>query len=308
MWYLLMIQDPPRPSTAFLPSWQMRGNPPKGQTYGIEMWGNDSYSETLRNLIYECLYEIPEHRPTVRDLKKAVVLGWQDAQQGSGGTGGDPWEDFRMAEPTQSKPELQKQQQQADSDSSDPGQGEGSDNDPAEDTPSGDSSHDGPPRNHSAATHASPPGAARSLSAASSGKQTSAGAGRGAAVSNQAAQNQAAQSHVSKSHSSQPEQTQTSGNWQSQRQTQPSQQGRSRNLPAGNQQSGTRITVPPSRTTNLEIQYSKFVRLTVFVQQYYDSTVLRKGTRWEFRSGGPNNELGKVVTIMTVREFKRHIR
>jgi hypothetical protein len=95
---------PSNPSTAFLLSWQIGGDPSKGLTYGIEMWGNNSYSQTLRNLIYECAYEMPAHRPMIRDPKKAVVLGWQDAERASGGRGGEPWEDFRMPESTDYEP------------------------------------------------------------------------------------------------------------------------------------------------------------------------------------------------------------
>ena len=124
------------------------------------MWGNNNYSQTLRNLIYEYWYEMPAHRRMIRDPKKAVVLGCQNVEHASGASGGEPWEDFRLPELTDYKPERHGQQQEEyyPGDLSDHSDDDNSDDSPwshssGEHTPNDDSSDGDSPR-----TNSQPPG------------------------------------------------------------------------------------------------------------------------------------------------------
>ena len=51
---------------------------PRGWTYG-ERIRNAVYSDSLKELIWECLYDRPAHRPTLQQLKKRVTRGLEEA-------------------------------------------------------------------------------------------------------------------------------------------------------------------------------------------------------------------------------------
>jgi len=70
--------DPPDHKVPFLPSFELNGSAALGITYGVNLqtYGVDQgqkCSQTLIDLIYECLYEKPEHRPSLVALKIRVL-------------------------------------------------------------------------------------------------------------------------------------------------------------------------------------------------------------------------------------------
>jgi hypothetical protein len=83
----------------FTPIFPIDGTPPKGVTYGFHLSAyGDDYSKKLRDLILECLYEIPANRPNVLQLKERVKEGIESSvQRGDREMSGDqpePWTNF----------------------------------------------------------------------------------------------------------------------------------------------------------------------------------------------------------------------
>lgn len=68
---ILGANDPWGP---FLPG-IINGAPALGPAWGWDLQNLTLYSVTLRNLVTECLYENPAHRPTLENLKRQVMAG-----------------------------------------------------------------------------------------------------------------------------------------------------------------------------------------------------------------------------------------
>lgn len=86
--------------TTYCPSLSAYNAPgPLGQ--GGAAWGG-VYSKALTDLIHECLYEVPSHRPTAKQLKERI---WQvtDVMRGQPGHEPEPLSNF-VAEPSQAPP------------------------------------------------------------------------------------------------------------------------------------------------------------------------------------------------------------
>ncbi|KUJ08835.1 uncharacterized protein LY89DRAFT_690816 [Mollisia scopiformis] len=75
----------------FLPSFNIAGAPPKGVSYGLNL-EPFPYSESLKGLIFSCLYEDPRFRPSPLELRTEVARGLKVAIA-NGGTV-DPWDYF----------------------------------------------------------------------------------------------------------------------------------------------------------------------------------------------------------------------
>ncbi|EPE30898.1 Protein kinase-like (PK-like) [Glarea lozoyensis ATCC 20868] len=63
------------PLDAFLPTFMINGGPARGITYGESITTDSPISVQLRDLIFECLYMDPAHRPSLRDIKERVCRG-----------------------------------------------------------------------------------------------------------------------------------------------------------------------------------------------------------------------------------------
>ena len=83
---LALTYNPPNHKAPFLPKFPLNNNPAQGLTYGakLQTYGaaqGQKYSQSLIDLIYECLYEKPDHRPSLIALKTRVlkamrIVGW----------------------------------------------------------------------------------------------------------------------------------------------------------------------------------------------------------------------------------------
>jgi len=82
-------------TTPFLPNFLIDDLAAKGQTYGTDLIPHP-YSNTLKNLIFECLYEIPANRPSLLELKGKIMAGWETARDGSEE---EEWADIQAVEP-----------------------------------------------------------------------------------------------------------------------------------------------------------------------------------------------------------------
>jgi hypothetical protein len=91
----LLTHTKPDHTKPFIPSWQINSAAPKGRTYGANLQAYP-YSQTLKDLISSCLYEVPAHRPTLLELKAQVMEGWAAANQVCEG---EPWVDLKVPEP-----------------------------------------------------------------------------------------------------------------------------------------------------------------------------------------------------------------
>ena len=65
-------------SKPFKPNWDILGEESKSLTYAKEI-ASFPYSQELKNLIWACLYEKPDNRPTLFELKRRVEIGYQEA-------------------------------------------------------------------------------------------------------------------------------------------------------------------------------------------------------------------------------------
>lgn len=86
--------------TPFLPPFTLDGGPAAGYTFGpnLRAYSNNSeFSESLTDLIYQCLYEDPRNRPTLEDLKTRIALASEAAFADPIQSVVDPWADFHFA-------------------------------------------------------------------------------------------------------------------------------------------------------------------------------------------------------------------
>lgn len=69
------FEDPREP---FIPPFLIRNQPPKCRSYAEDL-GDTDYSESLQDLIHECLYEVPRNRPSLAVLKQDIAQGIETA-------------------------------------------------------------------------------------------------------------------------------------------------------------------------------------------------------------------------------------
>jgi hypothetical protein len=102
---VMLISDiGPDPSQPFTPQ-RINDAAPKCRTFGYDMQ-SAAYSNSLKDLIFECLYEIPGKRPSITELKDRVGFGYEVAiNSNKADDGSEPWEDFEMPEPDSFPPQ-----------------------------------------------------------------------------------------------------------------------------------------------------------------------------------------------------------
>jgi hypothetical protein len=96
---LVMLSEiGPDPTQPFTPH-SINDAAPKCRTFGYDMQ-SAAYSNSLKDLIFECLYEVPAERPSTIELKDRVGFGYDIAINfNEANDGSEPWEDFEMPEP-----------------------------------------------------------------------------------------------------------------------------------------------------------------------------------------------------------------
>lgn len=96
--YQLVTLDhkPPDHRAPFQPQFDINDDQSQDWTFG---WNFQAfpYSKILKDLIYECLYETPEYRPELLDMRNRIAKGIQYALDADAPM--EPWSDFVMAEP-----------------------------------------------------------------------------------------------------------------------------------------------------------------------------------------------------------------
>ncbi|KAL2060043.1 hypothetical protein VTL71DRAFT_9865 [Oculimacula yallundae] len=89
--------NPPSHMYPFTPDYEINGAPPKGDTYGQAI-GAEDYSDALKHMILECLYERPANRCLIKDMKY-VISKKLDAYFDQGDFEGDTWADLELPGP-----------------------------------------------------------------------------------------------------------------------------------------------------------------------------------------------------------------
>jgi hypothetical protein len=100
MYQLILLTNAkkPKPNQPFTPSWTINGQLAKGRTFGLPLHGqSNQYSRSLTDLVQSCLYERPEHRPPILELKEAVRKGYLVALNDDATL--DAWADFLPPSP-----------------------------------------------------------------------------------------------------------------------------------------------------------------------------------------------------------------
>jgi hypothetical protein len=100
---LLENEDDPDWQHNFKPQEEIKNWQLKGTTVGLELT-RAPYSAALKKNILECLYEDPELRPGLLDLKDKVQKGLKAANDAQ--PGGESWENFFAPEPESSLPNV----------------------------------------------------------------------------------------------------------------------------------------------------------------------------------------------------------
>lgn len=94
---LTLSNNPPDQTEPFVPGFTLNGAPARGIAYGINLQTfsinqGQNYSQEIIELIYECLYEKPVHRPTLVELKTRVRNGIEACI--AAGEEPEPWSAF----------------------------------------------------------------------------------------------------------------------------------------------------------------------------------------------------------------------
>ncbi len=90
-------ENPPKHLYPFTPAYEISGGPAKGDTYGFDIESTD-YSNTLKHMILECLYEKPAHRCKLEDMKYIINKSIDEIIEIDGGEG-DDWVDLELPQP-----------------------------------------------------------------------------------------------------------------------------------------------------------------------------------------------------------------
>ncbi|KAI6710476.1 hypothetical protein JHW43_006981 [Diplocarpon mali] len=97
---ICMKSDPPNHLTPFRPDYDLNGSPARGNTYGPETQ-IQNYSATLRDMIQECLYEMPALRCRLVDMKTTIRRQINAHFRANNNNHvGEDWEDLEVPEPT----------------------------------------------------------------------------------------------------------------------------------------------------------------------------------------------------------------
>jgi hypothetical protein len=64
------------PLKAFLPAFTLNELPARGHTFCKEIHTSE-YTTVLTDLVLECLYEQPRHRPSLKDIKERVFAVYE---------------------------------------------------------------------------------------------------------------------------------------------------------------------------------------------------------------------------------------
>lgn len=89
-------EQDPETQKSFTPQEEIKDWKLKGETAGLEL-SRTIYSKALKNTIFECLYENPQLRPGLLELKDRVHEGLKAAKAEQ--PGAEPWDDFLAPEP-----------------------------------------------------------------------------------------------------------------------------------------------------------------------------------------------------------------
>lgn len=84
------------PFSPFFPAGNINGAAPKGILYGTRL-RQQTCSVQLQDLIFECLYERPSHRPTILELKARIEKGILTRTRAGGVL--DEWYDMETPDP-----------------------------------------------------------------------------------------------------------------------------------------------------------------------------------------------------------------
>ncbi|KAG4434270.1 hypothetical protein IFR05_010260 [Cadophora sp. M221] len=89
--------EPPDHLFPFTPDYPVNQEAVKGVTYGPDIQAQ-RYSDTLKHMILECLYEKPAHRCKLQDMKY-VINNAIDEINDENGPDGDDWANLELPEP-----------------------------------------------------------------------------------------------------------------------------------------------------------------------------------------------------------------
>ncbi|KAH9216251.1 kinase-like domain-containing protein [Leptodontidium sp. 2 PMI_412] len=89
--------DPPNHLFPFTPDYLVNQAAAKGATYGPDIQAQ-RYSDTIKHMILECLYEKPAHRCKLQDMKYTINYAIDKIIDESG-PDGDDWADLELPEP-----------------------------------------------------------------------------------------------------------------------------------------------------------------------------------------------------------------
>ncbi|KAH9216257.1 kinase-like domain-containing protein [Leptodontidium sp. 2 PMI_412] len=100
--FATLSDTPPSAGTPFFPTFHLNNAPPLGWTYGHDLQAY-AFSTTLKDLLFECLYEIPSHRPDLLNLKTRIAAAIT-ATLASDKALINPWDDFIPDDPIDHPP------------------------------------------------------------------------------------------------------------------------------------------------------------------------------------------------------------
>ena len=99
-------RDGPDWTRPFIPNFNLNGSPPKCCTYGPELRAFSNkhnppgpYSNTLIDMVFECLYELPRWRPTAQQLRTRIARMFKPDQTEIDMFAPEPWESLMPAGP-----------------------------------------------------------------------------------------------------------------------------------------------------------------------------------------------------------------
>jgi hypothetical protein len=76
MYRLITFEYSPLIQNPFFPTFLLNGAPAQGMSHGLNLTMYPEYGSALIELIIECLYENPQHRPTLLALKTRISDGF----------------------------------------------------------------------------------------------------------------------------------------------------------------------------------------------------------------------------------------
>lgn len=106
MYRLITFESTDFINNPFFPTFPLSGAPARGITYGYNLTTHfPEYSGELTSLVFECLYENPQHRPTLLELKTRTAQGIIDiAARGPPHSLAEDWTNFIRQPPPANAP------------------------------------------------------------------------------------------------------------------------------------------------------------------------------------------------------------